>query len=209
MDTATTPTTSPASPPAPPRKEAAGAPEHSVLSMVLLVLLSAGALYAADWVLRDDGKVVQQWNLAQPVDPTIWEFPGKSATTTAQGMVFEMPASGFGPRLDLSLPTESVRWIKAHVSVVRVDTGKPVRFALGWYWARQQDLEEAPDGPFSLKRSLVLNPYVRRLPDAYRADMLGHEAWNGTIEAAIFTLKFPEEETGPFRVTFSSLEFLE
>lgn len=209
MDTAISPDASPDTSPVPPADHAAGVPEHSILSILVLLLLAAGALYLTDWGLRDDGTLVRGFELNQPLDPALWEFPDKNAVTTAQGTTFEMAESGFGPKLKLAFPAATVRWVKAEVSVVQADTGKPVRFALGWYWARSEDMSESPDGPYSLKRSMVLFPYVRHYPHSYRADMSGHDLWNGTIEGAVFTLKYPPDETGPFRVTFSRLEFLE
>lgn len=185
-----------------------GRPEHSILSILVLLALSACVLYLIDWALRDDGAVVQAWDLAQPLDGA-WEFPDPNAHQSEAGMTFDMEESGFGPKLALDLAASEVNRIQATLSVTQAETGKPVRFALGWYWARESDLEAAPEAPFASNRAMAFYPFARHRPHTYRVDMNTHDAWNGTIKAGVFTVKFPADAKGPFRVTLSRLEFLE
>jgi len=201
------PTESPATPvpaPLPPGSR----PDHTIFSILILLLLAAGALYLVDWVLRDDGNVVQSWDFTLPLDGT-WEFPDPEAHQTDNGIVFEMKESGFGPKRAFDIPADTVNRIQATINVTQVETGKPVRFALGWYWAREPDMVETPDAPFAANRAMAFFSFARHRPDTYRVNMNTHELWNGTINAGVFTLKFPADATGPFRVTLSRLEFLE
>lgn len=184
-------------------------PEHTVFSILVLLALSVGALYLADWTLREAGALVQGWDLSQPLDGTTWEFPDPDAVQSAAGMTITMTESGFGPKLALSMAADNIRWIEAKVTATHAETGEPVRFSLGWYWAREADMAASPEAPFSVDRSMAFYPFARHLPDTYRVDMKTHEQWNGTIASGVFTVKFPADATGPFRVTLSRVDFLE
>ena len=196
---------------APPRElpPPGGRPEHTLLSILILILLSAGALYLADWVLRDEGAVFEAWDFSAPLESGAWEFPDPDAARSEAGMTIEMAESGFGPKLNQSFPAASVNRIQAVVTAVHAETGEPVRFALGWYWARDTDVAASPEAPFAVNRAMAFYPFARHRRHTYRADMNTHELWNGTIASGVFTVKFPEDATGPFRVTVSRLEFLE
>lgn len=187
-----------------------GRPDHTIISILVMLVLSAGVLYGADWLLRDDGVVVQAWDFTGAIDTDAWTFPDPEGTTTSPaGTTFALAESGFGPKLNLSINAADVRRIQAKVTVTDARTGKPVPFALGWYWARSEDLAESPEQPFSPARSMVFYPFARHRPDTLRTDIYRHGDWQGTIDTGVFTLKFPEGAAGPFRVTLSRLEFLE
>lgn len=186
-----------------------GRPEHTILSILVLLLLAAGVLYLVDWSLRENRPAVQAWAFSEGVDDSVWNFPDPEAAPSPAGMTFEMPESGFGPRLDLQFPAENVRRVEVTVAATHAETGEPVPFALGWYWGRSEDVAESPENPFSTGRAMAFHRFVRHRPDSYRVNLDEHPQWHGTVEAAMLTFKFPEAATGPFRITLTRLEFLE
>lgn len=183
--------------------------EHTLLSIVLLLLAGAGAMYFMDRVVRDESPAVLAWTLSQPPDPAIWEFPDENASFGPNGAAFTIGESGFGPKLTLDLPAGNVRWLAAVVTVTEENSGKPVPFALGWYWARAEDLDQAADEPFASNRAMVLEPYLRHRPQLRRAEMATHPLWTGDVKQGVFTIKLPPDATGPFRVCFERVEFQE
>ncbi|MBX3178020.1 MAG: hypothetical protein KF886_11700 [Candidatus Hydrogenedentes bacterium] len=185
------------------------APEHTLLSIALLLLAGAGAAYFMDRFVRDESPAVLAWTLNQPPDPAVWEFPDEGASFGRDGAAFTIEESGFGPKLTLDLPAGSARWLAAVVTVTEENSGKPVPFALGWYWARAEDLDQTPEEPFASNRAMVLQPYLRHRPRLRRAEMATHPLWAGDVKQGVFTIKLPPEATGPFRVRFERVEFQE
>lgn len=210
MDTTVEPESNAAQPDtAPPAEQPAGRPAHTIVSILVMLVLSAGTLYAVGWLLREEWTAVRSWDLSEPLDEAVWSFPESGAEVSGAGATFEMTASGFGPTLNLDLPAAEANRVQVHVRVTRADNGKPVRFALGWYWARADDVEASPDEPFSPERAMAFYAFARHRPHTYRVDVANHEKWNGTIKKGLFTVKLPPNISGPVRVTMSRVDFLE
>lgn len=187
-----------------------GRPENSVASILLMVLLAASALYAADWIVREDETVVQHWDFStERPDSNAWTFPVEGWTRSTEGVSYEISASTIGPKLTWSFPAAEVSRIRAKVAVTDAATGKPAPFALGWYWARSADLAATPEEPFNSARGMQFIPIARHWPHELRVYVGNHPDWNGTIEMATLSIKLPAGAAGPFRVTLSRVDLVE
>lgn len=211
MDTAAEPaevthTPTPATSPTVP----VGRPENTILTIVLMLLLAAGVLYGADWVIRDDETVTQQWDFAaEPLEGGAWHFPGDAVTRTANGIAFEIPKSEVGPELTCSIPAGNARRVRLGGTVMDTASGKTVPFTFALYWARAEDVASAPDAPYSTNRARRFESTARYRPQEFYADMEPHPDWTGTIERIRISVILLPVGPGPYRVTLSHFDVVE
>lgn len=211
MDTATEPADLTDTPtPPPPPAAPTGRPENTVLSILLMLLLSAGVLYGADWLIRYDETVTQQWDFTvEPLEGGAWHFPGEAVTRTEHGIAFEIPKSEVGPELTCEIPAGGARRVRLGGTVLDTASGKTVPFTFALYWARSEDVARAPDAPYSTNRARRFEPTARYRPQEFYADMDAHPEWTGTIERIRISVILLPLGPGPYRVTLSHFDVVE
>ncbi len=186
-------------------------PEHSLLSILIMLLLSAGVLYAMAWALREEEKVVQQWDFSAPqrADQP-WTFPEAEQNQTPTGMVYTAVQTGPGPALTLNFDAATVRNIRVTMAVSQLDDGVVIPYELEWYWASPDDVTAAGESwPFSTDRGATFVQPDRHKSDVRLVQIHQHPRWRGPIAKAFLSVKLPDDATGPFRIETKKIEFLE
>lgn len=186
-------------------------PEHTLLSLLVMLLLSGGVLYGMGWALKEDVKIVQQWDFSAPVGAeSPWTFPKTEQAQTPDGVAYTAAQTGPGPGLTLDFDAATVRNIRVTMAVSRVEDGMPIPYALEWYWASPDEVTAAGEGwPFSTDRG---TPFVQ--PDRHEKEVRlvrihQHPRWQGAIAKAFLSVKLPDSAVGPFRIETKKIEFLE
>lgn len=188
----------------------AGRPPHTVLSVLLMALLSAGALYAVAWSLEDPDNIVHAWDFRKVAhDETPWRFPRLGKKQDGNGVMAMAWKTEPGPELIQNMDTAPIGQVAITLEVTRPSDNTPVPVTLEWYWASEADVEAA-DGawPYTTERGVTLS-----IPDPERPNThvtrLDHPKWTGTIDRGFIGLKFPDHTTGPFLLRLLRVEFLE
>jgi len=186
-------------------------PEHTILSLALMLLSSCGVLYGMNWAYKEDVKVVREWDFSIATDVEgPWIFPKAEQAQTPTGVAYTAAQTGPGPALTLNFDAATVRNIRVTMAVSRVEDGMPIPYALEWYWASPDDVAAANGGwPFSTDRG---TPFVQ--PDRHKEEerlvrIHEHPRWRGPIAKAFLSVKLPNSAIGPFRVETKKIEFLE
>lgn len=186
-------------------------PEHSLLSIIIMLLLSGGVLYAMAWAYRENLKIVQVWDFSiLPAGEGPWTFPKAEQSRTESGMVYTATQTGPGPALTLDFDAATVRDIRVTMAVSRVEDGMPIPYALEWYWASPDDVTAAgEDWPFSTDRGTPFEQPDRHKEEVRLVRIHQHPRWQGAIAKAFLSVKLPDSAIGPFRVETKKIEFLE
>jgi len=199
-------------PPPPADTPAAGRPEHSLASLVLIGLAAAAVLYAVRWSVEEHEVVAQSWDFREiPHEETPWAFPDLEEVQDGNGVLTLAPHSGPGPELELALDADTVGRVRVAIEVLRAEDKTPVPFGLEWFWASAEDVTEAEEGagPYSAARRAPFRVLDRRAPEIHTASLRRQGLWGGTVARGMIALKFPPEEPGPFLVRTFRIEFLE
>lgn len=186
-------------------------PEHTLLSLVLMLLLSAGALYGVDRALQESVTVVQSWQFNSATgDDGPWAFPASDLAHSVSGTVYTAPQTGPGPTLTLDFDAATVHRIRVTMRVTRVEDGRPIPFALEWYWSSPEQVAAAAGSwPFSSERGKPFIQPDRHNPEVYLVDIDRHPLWKGPVAKAFISVKLPDAAAGPYRVETKKIEFLE
>lgn len=195
--------------PAPAQR--AGYPETTLVSLLLMIFISAGTLYAVDWSYREEWTPVYAWSFAgAPSDSSPWSFPDSERTQTPEGIAYVTKDAGPGPVLALEFDAESVRRIRATFSVTQTSDGKPAPFQVEWYWASPEDIAAANGSwPFSSERGATFVEPDRHHPEERLLDLRGHPRWKGKIAKAFIGFNIPLSDTGAVKIETKHIEFLE
>ena len=186
-------------------------PEHSLLSIVLMLLLAAGAVYGVGWTMRPQQKVVHSWDFRSlPYESTPWRFPEVKIEQDEGGVIIPTLQTGPGPQLIMDLDTDTVNAVRATVEITRVEDGTPVGYALEWYWSSAEAVAAANGAwPYSTERGVAFRPQNRHTPNIHTAQVSRHKQWQGTIAQGFIGIKIPPRVEGPFFVRLVHVEFLE
>lgn len=185
-------------------------PEHTVLSLVLMLLVSAGALYGVDRVIQESVTVVQAWEFNAATGDGPWNFPASDLAHTPTGTAYTAPQTGPGPTLTLDFDSATVQQIRVTMRVTRVEDGRVVPFALEWYWSSPEQVSAAAGSwPFSSERGKPFIQPDRHNPEVYLIDIDRHPLWKGPIAKAFISVKLPDAAAGPYRIETKKIEFLE
>lgn len=185
--------------------------EHTVFSLLRMVLVSAGVLWGVDRALEEEVKVVQQWDFSTPAGAeTPWTFPATDQARTPSGIAYTATQTGPGPALTLSFDAATVHTIRVTMAVSRVEDGRSLPFALEWYWASPEDVAAAGEGwPFSTDRGTPFFQPDRHVDEVKMLRIEDHPRWRGPIAKAFLSVKLPNSAVGPFRIETRKIEFLE
>lgn len=185
--------------------------EHTVLSIVLMLLLSAAVLYAVNWSLREDRNYTYRWNFAGVQESEgPWTFPQAERAKTPEGVAYVAQDTGPGPALALEFDAGTVRQIRATISVTRIADGRPIPYVAEWYWAGPEEVAAAAGAwPFSTDRAKAFFEPDRNAPDLRQVEVYEHPLWKGAIAKAFISVKVPNRELGPYRIETKNIEFLE
>lgn len=188
-----------------------GYPENTVLSLLAIVLVAAGAFYAVSWSLRDDRVRAYQWDFAAMAEGEgPWTFPETERGKGENGMTFVIDRTGPGPTLTMEFDAAAVRTIRTHIAITRVADGTPVPYVLEWYWSSPSQVADAAGKwPFSTDRGATFVQPDRHNVELRQVDIYQHHHWNGLIGKAFLGIKFTGAISGPFRVETKKIEFLE
>lgn len=186
-------------------------PEHTLLSLFLMLLLSAGTLYGVDRALEESVTVVQSWQFNSPGDDDgPWTFPAFDLVHAISGTSYTASQTGPGPMLTLEFDAATVHRIRVTMGVTRLADGRPIPFALEWYWSSPEQVASAAGSwPFSTDRGKPFYQPDRHNPEVYLVDIDQHERWKGQIGKAFISVKLPDAAAGPYRVETKKIEFLE
>jgi hypothetical protein len=186
-------------------------PRHTIATVLLMALLSAGALYGVEWSVREQASPVHAWNFRSlPYEQSPWEFPAPRREQDDEGVTYLAIQTGPGPTLTMDLDTSTIRTVRATVEITRESNGEPVPYALEWYWASEDDIAAAGDNwPFSTERGTTFRLLDRHAPTIHTAQLSRHKTWKGSIAKAYIGVKIPPHEIGPFQIRTVHIEFLE
>ncbi len=197
------------SPPSPTVRR--GYPEHNLVSILLMGLVSAAVFYGVAWSVQEQAKPVHTWDFRTlTAEESPWQFPRVMREQNAPGVTFMALKTDPGPELVMDLDTDTVREIRATVEVTHYEDGTPARFSMEWYWASAEDVAAAEgDWPYSGERGTPFKILDRHAPNTHGIRISRHKRWNGSIARGFVAIKFPPSETGPFQVRVLKIEFLE
>jgi hypothetical protein len=208
-----TPVPASESPPPPANAPAAGRPDHSLASLLLIGLAAVALLYAVRWSVEEHEAVLHAWDFREvPPEETPWTFPELDAAQDGHGVLSLAAHSGPGPELDMALDTDAIGTLRIAIEILRAGDETPVPFALDWFWASADDVakaEEEGGWPYAVDRSVPIRVLDRHAPEIHAAPLHRREAWGGTIARGMIALKFPPDEPGPFLVRTFRIELLE
>tara|TARA_R110001592_G_scaffold131643_2_gene345665 strand:+ start:321 stop:962 length:642 start_codon:yes stop_codon:yes gene_type:complete len=188
-----------------------GRPENTIFSILLMALLSAGALYGVAWTIQAKETIVNTWDFRnESLETSPWHFPGDEHTQNEKGTTFVLEGTGPGPEIILPMDSDSLNQIRVTLDVTRTLDNSPVKFFLDWYWATTDDIAAANGiWPYNSQRGIEFLVLDRDLPNTYTAQVGRHSQWNGTIAQGVVTMRILQDEIGPYNVCIERIEFLE
>lgn len=197
----------PAKAPAPDSSDRA--PDHTVLSVVLMLALSAAVLGGVEWRLRDRRPALAGWGVgaASFSDPR-WSLPAGVTHEGDGGISWELNTEGGVPVLSYEIDADTVRQVRAEAQVVRVSDGEAVPFVLNWNWAHPEEAADGGSWPSAQERMVTLYRPVRHHPALHQANLGWHPEWNGVIAKMSVSVQLWTNAPGPYRITVRRIELM-
>jgi len=185
-------------------------PAHTVFSVVLMVVLSAGVLVALEWGLSDSRAPLAAWGTdATLFSDSVWHFPDESTFEAMGEVSYLITQSSPGPILTFPVEAAQARQVRAEVAVVHAIDGTPAPFQLEWYWMRSEQLSADDAYPFSKAQAIAFYRPIRHHADRHQVDLSWHDAWTGSIPRMMLGVRLWKGTSGPFRVIVRRVELVE
>ena len=187
-----------------------GRPPHTILSILILVSLSAAALYGVEQSLAPQDNVVLAWDFRDfDVTESPWRFPRLGKEQDGNGVTALIWRTEPGPEVIQTIDTAGIGEVRITMELIRPEEQTPVPVTLEWYWASAEEVAAA-DGkwPYTTERGVTLSVPDPDRPFTHSA-RLDHPKWTGVIDRGFFGVKLPDGIAGPFVLRLLHVEFLE